>query len=120
MFNLAKPKIAKSNEREVDLVHVYDESPEPKLVCKVKSANPKQISFSWEVQLSGCTNADCKPNNSNWQSITGTEIGFQISKDGSTLTTKTRDQHFFYRCTAKNSIGSDSRVWNVVLVKGYY
>ena len=119
-FDLAKPKIAKSNGREVSLVHVYKGSPEPELVCKVQSANPNQINYSWEVQLAVCTNTDCRPNNSNWRLITRTEVGLQvsISKNKSTLTSKISDQHFFYRCTAKNDIGEDSRVWKVVPVKG--
>lgn len=97
---------------------MYEGSPEQELVCKVESANPDQISYSWEVQLAGCTNSDCKPNNSNWQSITGTEVGLQLSVSKSTLTIEKSDQHFFYRCTAKNNVGKDSRVWKVVPVKG--
>ena len=120
-FIIAKPKIA-GNDKEFSFVHVYKGSAETQLVCEVEEANPFVIDFTWEAQLSGCTNTDCKPNNSNWQTVTGTENGFRIASLGgkSTITLKESEQHFFYRCTASNDVGKAYREWKVVPVKGNY
>ncbi|CAB4006861.1 vascular endothelial growth factor receptor 2-like, partial [Paramuricea clavata] len=113
---LAKPKIAKKNKENLSFVHVYKEGQE--LVCMVEEANPNQISFTWVAQLTGCTNADCKPNNSNWQVVTGTESGLEIitTNSKSTLILEKSEQHFFYRCTARNTVGEDNHIWKVVPV----
>jgi hypothetical protein len=118
-FILAKPKITKKNKENLSFVHVYKEGRE--LVCKVEEANPNQISFTWVAQLTGCTNADCKPNNSNWQAVAGTESGLKIitTDSKSTLSLEKSEQHFFYRCTASNTVGEDNHVWKVVPVTGY-
>jgi hypothetical protein len=118
-FTLAKPKIA-DKEDTFSFVQMYDGVPEIELVCKVEEANPYQMNFTWQAQLSGCTNTDCKPNNSNWQTVTGGEIGLKIVSDAgkSKLILEHSEQHFFYRCTAENAVGEDSRVWKVVPVRG--
>jgi hypothetical protein len=99
---------------------VYKEGGE--LVCKVEEANPNQISFTWVAQVTGCTSEDCKPNNSTWRVVTGKESGLKIitTNDKSTLTLEKSEQHFFYKCTASNTVGEDYHVWKAVPVKGYY
>ena len=101
---------------------MYEGIPETELVCKVEEANPYLMNFIWQAQLSGCTNTDCKPNNSNWQTVTGKENGLKIESDNdkSTISLEQSDQHFFYRCIAKNTVGEDDRVWKVVPVKGKF
>ncbi|CAB4017098.1 vascular endothelial growth factor receptor 2-like [Paramuricea clavata] len=107
---LAKPKIAKKNKENLSFVYVYKEGGE--LVCKVEEANPNQISFTWVAQLTSCTNADCKLNNSNWQLVTGKESGLEIitTNSKSVLILEKSEQHYFYRCTASNTVGEDYHV----------
>jgi hypothetical protein len=87
----------------------------------VEEANPNQISFTWVAQVSGCTSEDCKPNNSNWRVVTGKKSGLKIitTNSKSTLIIEKSEQHFFYRCTASNTVGEDNHVWKVVPVTGY-
>ena len=102
------------------LVHVYKDSRTPMpLVCEVDTANPNQIQFAWEAQLTDCSNTDCKPNNYYWQEVTE-ESDFEIesNNDLSTLTLKKVDQQRFYRCTASNGIGKGYQVWRVIPVTG--
>ena len=120
-FNLfsGKPRIAKGRD-EISSIHMYyRDKLKENVVCVVKFANPRVLTYKWEIQqYSNCKPSECKPINNNWQLVIPSAKSYQINSNSqnSTLTLVQNRKNVFIRCTASNKYGQSNHMWKLIIL----
>ena len=111
---LVKPKLKEVKERS----HFYQKGIQ--LNCSVEQVNPKKIEFIWQYCNSG--KSTCNPKNDTmWEAIKEDHMVIKTLHLFSFLVLEDQPQgKIVYRCEAKNFLGSDHILYNILKVPGWF
>ena len=97
-----------------------NDKPKVNVVCVVKIANPRVLTYKWEIQHLNCKPSECQPKDSNWVTVVPSAKSYQIhsNSQNSTLTLVQNRKNVFIRCTASNKYGQSKRTWKLIILAG--
>ena len=111
------PRIAKGRD-EISSIDMYtSDKRKVKVVCVVKFANPRVLTYKWEIQqYSNCKPSECKPKDNNWQLVASAK-SYQINSNSQNSTLLVQNKkNVFIKCTASNRYGQSNHIWKVIIL----
>ena len=93
---------------------MYRDKLKENVVCVVTFANPRVLTYKWEIQQY----SNCKPKNNNWKLVIPSAKSYQINSNSqnSTLTLAQNRKNVFIRCTASNKYGQSNHTWKLIIL----
>ena len=114
-FLLAKPKLKEDKQRNL----IYRK--EMKLKCVVEKVNPKMVSFIWQYCDPQHSLCHPKDDEAMWKPIHAADSDLTtkiVNLSTSLLLPDQPQNRMFYRCIAKNILGTDQMSFQIIKYQG--